>query len=96
MPFFTRINPSTHLIASIMEHQRKIGTIVKSVNLVRQNASGIEATQIYTLSNRKVIIVLPPERIVKYEACMNACIGINAADIRINFDASARISSVVL
>ena len=84
------------MIASIAEHQKKIGTIVRSVNLVKQNANGIDATQIYTLSKRKVITVLPPERIVKYEACKNACIGINAAEIKIKSAANALISSVVL
>ena len=48
------------------------------------------------LSNKKVSMVFPPERIVKYEAWRKACKGMNTAVIRIRSRARSRTSSVVL
>jgi hypothetical protein len=52
-------------MVSVNPQIMKIGTIVKLVNLTRRKAVGIAIVQTNTLSKRKVINVLPPERKVK-------------------------------
>jgi len=74
---------------------RYSGKIGIEVNLERQYANGIVIHQIKQLSNKNVMIVFPPERIVKYVACKKALTGIYSARIRINPVARCRISSVV-
>ena len=66
------------------------------VYLVNTYASGMLTTQTKALSNKKVMIVFPPERSVKYVACINAYIGIQSAGTIINLVARCLISSVVL
>ena len=64
-PFFTSTNPTTALMISISCTIKYNGTIGKAVNRARINAAGMVITHTYAQSNRKVITVLPPQRMVK-------------------------------
>ena len=45
--------------------KKNTAVIVSAVCLARKEAKGMISSQVYTLSNKKVMIVLPPERRVK-------------------------------
>ena len=72
------------------------GRMGKVVNRESTKATGMDRIQMDPLSNKKVSMVFPPERIVKYEAWRKACKGMNTAVIRIRSRARSRTSSVVL
>ena len=56
----------------------------------------MDTTQQKQESKRKVMNVLPPERIMKYAALLKAWTGMMAAAMQISPVAKARISPVVL
>ena len=61
--------------------KRYTKTIGKLVKFIRKYAKGIDITHTEILSNKNVIKVFPPERIVKYDAFINASSGIHKAII---------------
>ena len=66
IPESSMIVPITALIMSALETKKNTLTTERSVNWHRQNAMGRQTTQVNTQSNRKVMKVFPPERMVKY------------------------------
>ena len=57
--------PITTLMISVNCIRKNTAVIGSVVCRARKEAKGIISTQVYTLSNKKVMIVLPPERRVK-------------------------------
>ena len=96
IPLFTINNPIVALKISINCTKKNTVTIGSAVYLARIVATGITRTHVYTLSNKNVTIVFPPDLIVKYEQCEKQQTGITRADITIKLFANALISSCVL
>lgn len=93
---FSNIKPMMALTKSAETQHAYMGRIGMDVKCASEYAIGILTTHTKTLSNRKVINVFPPERIVKYEAWLNALSGITLAEIQSNPVAMRRTSASVL
>ena len=86
----------TTFISSVACTRKYTATMPIAVYLASTNATGTTITHVNTESNRNVTSVLPPERSVKYDECVNAQNGIIIADTAMKLVASDLISSVVL
>lgn len=84
-PFLTSTKPTIHFKISPTCTMAKTANTCKPVKRLRQYAMGTLTHHTNTLSNKNVMIVFPPERKVKYEACRNAFCGIKIAMIIIKY-----------
>ena len=66
-PLRTRQNPIMHLIISSILMIMKTLSAGKAVNLESTYAAGTDTAHEKQLSNKKVMAVLPPDLMVKYE-----------------------------
>lgn len=83
-PFFTRINPTTDLMASSILIIKNIHTIGRLVKCASSIATGTFTAHIKPLSKIKVITVLPPLLRVKYAALVKALNGVARTYTQIN------------
>ena len=88
--------PINALIIPVASTKKNAANIDMPVIYTSTYASGTEITHKNTLSNKNVIIVFPPQRIVKYVECKKPLTGIIIADILIIPAAIFLTSSVVL
>ena len=65
MPEWSITAPMTALMMSAAETQKNTHTTGSPVKVHRQKAMGRHTAQVYTQSKRKVMKVMPPERMVK-------------------------------